>query len=107
MALIRANSGSSGGGGGLDYEVIPTTIPSGGSSITVSLSKGKMPQAVFIDRGWFYSTFDSSGNIDIEHIYYPTANYQRSNLSLSTTSLTWSGFDTSGAARNIKIYVIY
>ena len=98
---------SSGGGGGTDFEVCTTTIPSGGSTVTVALTKGKTPQAVFIDRGHFYSTFDSSGNNDIDHIYFPEANYQRSNLTVSTTSLTWSSFDTSGTARVIKIYVIY
>lgn len=106
MALMKMPT-YVGGGGGTDYEVVDATIPASSSNITIPLTKGKMPYLIFINRGWFYSNFDSSGNISDSHIYYPTGGYQQSNITLSTTQIVWSGFDTSSIASTLKVYVVY
>ena len=106
MAIIKVDYGTI--GGGTDFEVCTATIPASYSTITISLTKGKIPQAIFIERGgWFYSNFDSTGNIDSEHIYYPAASYQMSNITLSTSQIVWSNFDTSSITNSIKVYVVY
>lgn len=93
--------------GGTEFEVVSATIPASGSTVTIPLTKGKIPLFVFINRGWFYSNFDSLGEVDSEHIYYPAASFQRSNITLSKTQIVWSGFDTSSIANNITVYIVY
>ena len=110
MALIRALSGNGGGSGGsFDYEIVSATIPAKSTSpVTVNLTKGKTPQAVFVCSATkFLSTIDSNGINDIDHLYDVGQSYAQSNLSVSSTQLTWSGYAYSSYAQQVYFYPVY
>ena len=110
MALYRCGSGSSGGGGNTNCEVVTGNWPKNNSTMTVSVSHQPSQIALTLQSNGAYMYIYNEANSKLECYYNgtrtPASDISLTNVTVSDTTIQWTG-NLSGYASTVYVVSFY